>query len=271
MTDHSADGDEVEKLVITINNKNPVELVDLAQSMLALAGEYRQMLSDSSGSGDPDEVKLYIKEVRSGSIVQELVPIAMATLPFVAQVNTIAEFTKHISNLSSWFLNHRSQVGWNGPAIDRKTLQNLDSLLEPIAKDPGSSINIGAITVNGNVNVSLNIRSQEASAIQNNIAHALKEQKKSIAGHYENVVMYWSQARNDMRAKPGDKAIIESISKSAVKIGFSNDNLKKRMLFDVAHPFEKAFIVDVWVETIHDKPVLYVVDEYRGLLDRDDE
>lgn len=264
------DDDEVEKLVITIKNKQPVELIDLAQSMLALAGEYRQVLLDSGGQVDPDDVKLYIKEVRSGSIIQELVPYAMATLPFMAQANTVAEFANHLSALTDWFLDKRSLAGWNGPTVEKKTLQNLDALLEPIAKDPGSSIDIGAVTIHGDVNISVHIGSQEASAIQNNVAHALTEQKKSVAGHYENVVMYWSQARNDRQAKPGDKAIIESISKAAVKISFSSDDLKKRMLFDVAHPFEKAFIVDVWVETVHDKPVLYVVHEYRGLVDRDD-
>lgn len=270
MRNQNLDGSDVSKLVITINNKQPVELIDLAQSMLALAGEYRQMLSGAVGGGDPDEVKLYVKEVRSGSIIQELVPIAIASLPFISHCNTIVEFANHLGTLKNWFLDNRSVSGWDGDLIEKKTLLNLSALLEPVAKDPGSSMSIGAVTVNGDINLSISIGSQEASAIQNNVNHALREEKRSIAGEHKSVVMYWSQARNDKRAKSGDKVIIESISKSAVKVAFSSDDLKKRMLFDVAHPFEKAFIVDVWAETISDKPVLYVVHEFHDVLDRDD-
>ncbi|MFT8276093.1 hypothetical protein ACMSSJ_11200 [Kerstersia gyiorum] len=262
---------EAEKLVITINNTRPVELIDLAQSMLSMASEYRQMLSGTSACDDPDEVKLYVKEVRAGSIVQELVPMAMASLPFIDQFNTVADFARHLSALRAWFLENRSLIGWQGQPLENKSLQNLSAILEPVAKDPGSVMHIGAVTVHGDVHVSVTIGSQEASAIQNNVNHALKEQKKSVSGEHRNVVMYWSQARNDKQAKSGDKAVIESISKAAVKVAFSSDDLKKRMLFDVAHPFEKAFIVDVWAETIHDKPVLYMVHEFRGVLDRDED
>ena len=262
---------ESEKLVITISNKRPVELIDLAQSMLALANEYRQVLTDSGEHSDPEDVKLYVKEVRTGSIIQELVPLAASSLPFILHYNAIADFAKHLQALTSWFSGNRSVRGWEGPTLERKSLQNLSALLEPIAKDPGSAMRIGAVTVNGDVHVSVVVGSQEASAIQNNVTHALNEQKHSVAGEHRNVVMYWSQARNDKRAKSGDKAVIESISKSAVKVAFSSDDLKKRMLFDVAHPFEQAFIVDVWAETIDDKPVLYVVHEFRGILYRDEE
>lgn len=257
------------KLVITINNEHPVELVDLAQSMLALASEYRQVLDLHEGRRKAEDVKLYVKEVRSGSIIQELVPYAITALPFVSHCNTIVDFATHISKLSDWFLNHRTLPNAADLPVNRKTIQNIDALLEPIAKDPGSTMSMGVSTVNGDINLTVNISSHEAGAIQNNLAHALRDMKKSVAGEYKNVVMYWSQARNDRQGSSGDLAVIERISRAAVKVVFSSDNLKKRMLFDIAHPFEKAFLVDVFVETIEGKPVLYVVHELHELIDRD--
>lgn len=52
--------------------------------------------------------------------------------------------------------------------------------------------------------------------------------------------------------------MIESISKNTIKIRFANDSLKKEMLFK-QHPYGVAFIVDVEIQTINDKPFIYKV------------
>lgn len=257
-------------LEIKINNKTPVELLDLAQSMIALSDEYTRYIGASPDCGDPEQVKLYIKEVRAGSIIQHLVAAAPDALLYVGAFNSVVGFTEYLGRAISWFEINRKPPAWPEGAPSKKSMENLIEILEPVAKDPGSSLEVGAINVNGNGNVihQYVISSKDSSAAQNNIRHAILEMTPSTTGERKNVVMYWSQARNDKQAKSGDKVVIESISRSAVKVVFSSDGLKKRMLFDVAHPFEKAFIVDVFVETITDKPVLYVVHEFHGLVER---
>lgn len=57
-------------LTVTINNSEPVELSVFAKSMMSLANDY-----SNRHSANPNEpAKLYIKEIRQGSIIAELAP-----------------------------------------------------------------------------------------------------------------------------------------------------------------------------------------------------
>ena len=75
--------------------------------------------------------------------------------------------------------------------------------------------------------------------------------------------MYWKQAKFDDESNAGDKAIIEAISKTPVKVIFENLAVKKAMLagdtrFDKSWQ-QLAYIVDVRVQTILDIPKLYTI------------
>lgn len=50
------------KLTIEINNKQPVELTDLAKSMMSVADEYLHFLAEHDAHIEADDVKLYVKE-----------------------------------------------------------------------------------------------------------------------------------------------------------------------------------------------------------------
>jgi hypothetical protein len=82
--------------------------------------------------------------------------------------------------------------------------------------------------------------------------------KEPSSGFHEQVLLYWYQARNDLSAKTGDRAIIESIYTGAVKTVFGLPELKAKMLRD---PFSYAYLVDVFVETVGGKPMLYKISE----------
>jgi hypothetical protein len=90
-----------------------------------------------------------------------------------------------------------------------------------------------------------------------------------VTGIQEKVLLYWYQARNDPRSKSGDRAIIESISTSAVKVVFVNENIKAKILSSSENPFMLAFVVDVAVETIQGRPALYRILEMHDSFERD--
>ena len=78
-------------------------------------------------------------------------------------------------------------------------------------------------------------------------------------GLHEKVLLYWYQARGDLKSRTGDRAIIESISSSSVKTICANEMIKSQMILNNENPFKEAFVVDVIVETIKGKPALYKV------------
>ena len=243
------------KLKIEIKNSRPVELTDLTSSLNSLADEYKRQLAIKESNVDSENIKLYVKEIKSGSIITELVALAPYALPFVDNAKTILEYAEYLKGWYEFLIGKGEQPA---PA-EKRTLQNLTEILEPIAKDNGSQINIGALNIQGDVVVTLNMDYMQANAAQNFARRKLDELKEPVTGKHSKVLMYWWQARNEIGSKSGDRAKIESLFDGAVKVEFDNDAIKHAMLLEEPHPFKKAFVVDVTVETVGGKPALYKV------------
>jgi hypothetical protein len=72
-------------------------------------------------------------------------------------------------------------------------------------------------------------------------------------------VLTLHQVKGVPKAQAGDKGIIETVSKSPVKLWYASDDIKRSILELHENPFRLAFIVDVDVKTVDDKPALYKV------------
>src|SRR6266446_3921643 len=148
-------------LSIEIKNTQPIELVDLTESLIGFADEYKRHIAISDPSALPEEIKLYVKEMRTGSIIADLIAIAPLMLPFVADANHVIEFCEYLSRAYK-YLTGRSR---EKPEMEKADLLNLMRIVEPIAKDVGAQINVGTINVAAPIQITLN--SLEANAAQN--------------------------------------------------------------------------------------------------------
>jgi hypothetical protein len=91
---------ETETLTYTLNNIRPVELLDLTNSLLAIGEQYRSFVRRQNGALVEDNYRLYVREIRTGSIIVDL--ISLATQPQV--LGPIAPFiVQFTSELSEWF------------------------------------------------------------------------------------------------------------------------------------------------------------------------
>jgi hypothetical protein len=251
---------EESMLSVEILNSQPVELIDLTESLLSLSVEYKRFVARSTDLYIASDPKLYIKAIRSGSIYADLVA---GIVPFVAplweQRESIGEYAKWLKNAYDYY----KGLSKEKPALDKTSYQNLSTFLQPVAKDSAAQLNVNN-TVNGQQTVNININSMEANAIQNLIRNDLALLKEPTARPYEKVVLYWYQAKNDPQSTTGDKGIIESIAPYPIKVVFMEDTLKTQMLYKDENPFKSAYIVDVVVETVDNKPVLYKVVGFHG-------
>jgi hypothetical protein len=255
------------KLVVEIKNHDPVELLDLTQSLVAFAQEFQSFANFQLEGPYKTETRLFIKNISTGSIITELVPNAAGLLPLIGTFNTVIEFGTYLRNSVSWLLNPYRQ---HEPitSVTRNSLRNIASIVQPVAKDSASQLIVKAETVNI-ANVVLNMNSQEARALQAEAFYQLQSMSAPVTGLHEKVVMYWFQARNDPASKFGDKAIIESISPNPVRVIFASGRIKHDMLKIDENVFKHAYIVDVEVETIENRPVLYKIVNVHDLLERD--
>lgn len=226
------------QLEFKIQNVRPVELVDLTNSLLALGNEYQDFLGREHPEAIASEVKLYVNEVKSGSVIATLSAMSPLLLDGISYVNTVVDFAS--------FLKRAMTVLSGNDDANQKTeltpgtLKNLVQIVEPVAKDGGSQLNISTMNVAGNVY--LNIPSKDANVIQNQAARIQRERSTKTNGLHEKVVLHWFQARADKDSKSGDKTVIESVSPSPVKTICATDSLKSRMVLSEKNPLHERFV-----------------------------
>ena len=247
-------------LTIDLKNTKPVELVDFTNSLNGLADEYKRF----SALRDPEfheDIRLYIERIETGSIIAKVIEMMPYAMPFIGNANTIVEFCENLKNAIEW-LKGSSNIQ---PDIERHTLENISKVIEPVAKDGGAVLTIG--NIESHANVSITINNIEANAVQNQARRLLNEMRKPITGYHSNMVVYWYQARNDPNSQRGDRAVIEALWPNPVKTVFATESVKARMLFGTENPFSSAFVVDVQVQSIKDRPVLYTITNFVDILE----
>lgn len=253
-------------LTVTIENTAPIELLDLSESLQSLGRQYVRYLNKHNIKV-ADDARLYVQEVRKGSAVFELVDLA-PLLPVIfadaENYNNIIDFAKNLREVYNYFIG-------KGPApkeeLKQQDLRNYKTILNPVAKDSGANMILSGDFRGANVIV-LNLSSLEANAAQNAIERAYETlNTKEAIGEHDKVVFYWHTLKKQQESGDGERGVIESLSKAPVKVVFANDTIKSEMAFMTdKNPMLVGFIVDVIVETVQEKPVLYNIRKVHGVV-----
>lgn len=253
----------VQVLTVTIDHKGPIELAALSDSFHALAEQHARVASQLGADLNGDEVRLFVREIRSGSIIVELVALAATMTPLVGGIQTVVKFGEKLRDMIEYFRARRDTLP---PDTSTADVAALERVLNPVAGDRGAALNIVA-RENAQVVVTVNVPSNDANAIQNRARHHRAMQKMPESGYHSKVLLYFQQVRGEPDASTGDRAVVESISPKPVKAIFSSEAVKSAILSDAI--FKKAYVVDVDVHTIQGKPYLYKILDVFESFDRE--
>ena len=250
------------KLEITINNSKPVVLADLTMALLGVGQQFERFIENETTEQHHASSELYIKEVRSGSIVIELIAQAMPIIPLLWQSGSLSEWVGHAKAVIEWL---NGKIDKPPKDVTKQDLKQWNNILEPIAKDHGSQMNF-SVSDGGQVINQFFINSDQANAVQNRIRREIEQIDEPNDHIQRKRVMIWNQTKFVDESHTGDRAVIESITKSPIKVIFENNAVKKAMLGGdsrFSKPWhELAYIVDVQVQTVHDTPKVYTVLNY---------
>jgi hypothetical protein len=255
-------------LDIKIEYSQPVELADLTLSLQGLARSYRRYATQHDVDVG-DAVKLYVREIKSGSIVVDLVneavnyaatsvPIlAGATLPdLTSKAKMLLDFTKFVKGTYDFFKGASPK-----PAdLTAPHIKDLANVLEPVAKDSNGTVSINARD-SAQVYVQVTINQTEANAIQNKAEREIEALKVPDQKTFKKVLLYWHKATADSSSHPSDRAIIDSITDKPLRVFFPDDDVatKAAMIAGKDNPFTAGFLVDVELQTIKGEPYAYKV------------
>jgi hypothetical protein len=95
---------DIPLLTVTIKNKNPVELITLADSLDALGKQYIAFAASSGFDPDPGNVRLYIDELKTGSIIAVLKDIADQASFLKDRHELLAAFAGNLDDLMRFLL-----------------------------------------------------------------------------------------------------------------------------------------------------------------------
>lgn len=244
------------KLTIKIENKRPIEITDFTDSFNSLANQYYKYLSENESFKLSQDTKLYIKEIRSGSIITELSDLVPLVIPFVENSNSVIEFTGFLKKGFDYFLGKTEEKPKD---FDLKDCNNFNNIIKPIAKDNGSNVVFNGDWNFENVTVNFNFNSVEANAIQNGIQREKENLKEPTKNIQHKVLFYWDSAKYDEKSKSVDRGFIDSISFKPLRVSFDDDYTKRLMLDIEENPFHLAYIVDVEVMDIQGIPSVYKI------------
>lgn len=250
------------KLEITIHTTQPVQLTDLTMALLGVGQQYERFIENETtvqyGAGS----ELFVKEVRSGSIIVELIAQVLPVVPLLWEGGSLLEWADHAKSVMEWLNGNRLQPPKD---LTRQDLKQWNHILEPVAKDRGAQMNF-SVQDHGKVINQFFITSEQANAAQNAIHREVGILDEPADHIQRKRVMVWYQTRFDDKSQTGSRAVIESISKAAVKVIFENNAVKKAMLSGDSRfkkPWhELAYIVDVRVQTLQGVPKVYTITNY---------
>jgi hypothetical protein len=243
-------------LRIDLKNKRPVELLDLSASFEAFALEY-QDFARAQGRGEAvGDIRLYIEELRGGSIIAVLKELADQATFFHDHAEFYAAFLGNFDELVKFFLSLPPSSRSERP-ISKIQARRVAQILEPVAKDGGAQLNL---TIQGDVKIEIHhhYNSQEANAVQNNVRRYVGAGFPQSA-NFSGEVLYLSRASGDPTEKIGDRGIIEKFSARPIKLHFMSEAAKKAVVEVSGNPFKLAYLVDGEVSTVDGAPGLYKI------------
>lgn len=249
-------------LIVRIDNSRPVELSSFTASLAAVGDQFKRFVAHEGGI-DP-ETRLYVHEIRSGSIVAELIELGKTANDLWEQRDYIAPFVPALADTVNAVLNLTDQA----KLLDRRTIRNVANITAPIAVDNGSTLQVidnrGGTVVNNFI-----VDPHQAAAIQHNAQHLLNSEFPDEI-RFENEPMILFQLRDAPPGKTGDFGIIDRFSSKPGKLFFAGDAVKSAILHENGNPFERVFWVSGYVKTAGGRVAGYMIHQLLEATDKED-
>jgi hypothetical protein len=250
-------------LTVELSNGRPVDLVDLTTSLSALAQDFEDFSNKNSQDPMPGNLRLYVREMRSGSIIADLMPLGDQISWIVDHKDLLGGFVGHLNDLAQYFL--AGGDADNPPS--RQDAERFSQILEPVSKDNSAQYNIQA-TDHAKVEIHnhFHVGFVEANAIQNGVRRFLGPAIPAIEIVRDRLLTL-EQVKNVASAKTGDRGIIESVWPKAVKLQFLSETAKQQVLSLTENPFQRVFLVDAEVHAANGRPALYRIIEVKDIIE----
>ncbi|MBY0405165.1 MAG: hypothetical protein K2X66_14805 [Cyanobacteria bacterium] len=253
----------VKEIRLEFDIKGDLTLYHISQALEATSSQYRRMAKK-----DP-----ILKKAIPDLIIEEIImqsPLKTKLKVVGSQMFLLGSayiYTHDIlQNLSYDFRLFAGEETNAEKQFSDQELEDYRRIIKPITINQGSKFILAGKDDSKTV-INIEIPWDKANIIENQIQKRKKIAELPTLHRYTEVLLYLDTAVNHLeKENVGDKGIIDYIlPEKEIRLYFPDSEIKKSVL---ENPFQKAFIVTVEVETIHERPACYKIVELHKIIDR---
>jgi hypothetical protein len=231
-------------LQLKIDNKEDIDLQDFNNAIQSLNSQYYSFLKTANAKKVKSTHKLYLKEVRKGSIIIELCEKTPELLPIIAPY--IVEFGSYVASTMDWLVGRVPAVKHK---LVKKDFFDFKNIFQLAANVKGNST--GFVGINfGTVKVDHQYNDVESGAGQNKCLREIEAinevEPESFIKYHMELDLY--QARNSNLSKAGSMGIIKEISDKPKVLSYATERLRYDLTKAEDNPFNFTYTVDVQVK-----------------------
>lgn len=269
---------------LKLDIEEAIELSEFVGAFTAIASEYARYMRSEQPAYSP-EATLYVKEVRTGCIEADLIPMipglitaagvaVVATVKVIEGINTLDDFvTKLGARLRTY-----TKPGGRVRDAGKSELKDLSDQIAAIANTPGSNLRVAAMQISDGVekvSAVFEFDTSQAREIQARVEEHKRELDHSSRADHERVLMTF--VRSDKRdaavgKRSGELVEIPHISDKPRPLIYASAHAEAQIKREVKESvYTKGFVVDVNVEMRNGKPVAYAVTNLHQVIEFEDD
>ena len=257
---------------VVIDVEEPIELGDFVTAFTAVANQYQRYMRQAHPDLK-DDATAFVREVRSGSIIAELIPQAASLIGLMDQAMIVEQFIKlYGARLMRYF-----RQGGRAEDATKTELRDFMGQVASIARSKNGQGQLRAVAYedgNRNVKAAVVFNSLEARQATKEIEDHRAELDAVSSADYERVLMVFKRSDVGDAAvgvRTGERMIIEEISEDDLALVYGSElaeeRIKDQMRNSDENIYHVGFVVDVNVKTRGGKPAGYAVTEVHQIID----
>jgi hypothetical protein len=264
-------------LSLRLDTKEPMELGAFVGAFTSLANEFERYIKRSYPDVSVEEAELFVRKVRRGSVIVELLPWVAVAAPFISDMEKALVVDKFVRIWAARFQALFTRKEHKETPNTRAELKDWSDAVAAIARDPDGSATLeAAVFQDGKkkIKAAFKFNTHQARAAQKVIEVRQRQlERKEHADHSRVLMRFTRSDIGDVNVgKPsGERIVIEDISDKPLALIYASEIAEDRIKHEIReadeNAFKKGFVVDVNVRSIGGRPVAYAVTNVHQIID----
>jgi hypothetical protein len=260
---------------VKLDTSQPIELNDFVGTFASIGTEYSRFIRREHADL-ADDAKIYVSELKQGSIIAELIPVVMPILQAADCALIVDQFIKRVGSIVSVYQTPNAQPD----EYSKSEIKGVMDGIASIANDPNGRADISSILIEGgktNIRAAISFDTQQARTAIGNMREHIR-----LIEHHEDqsrkmvlMTFFQSNLRDaELQSRSGEQVVIQSVDHRPRPLVYASDLAKARIKHEVAESegniYKKGFYVDVVVDMAGDRVAAYKVTNFHQVIDLPD-